>query len=119
MRHAKSLLLSAVFAAVLLGAAAPAQAAPFCVTQQDGRTSQCYYEDIDECRRDAARQDGYCTANVAELHNIPATGSNVCLIETSRAVRCLYVDLRSCQQDAARAEGVCFYKPAPRPAAKR
>ncbi len=112
------LILAAALIATLALSAAPAEAAPFCVSAQSEKVIQCYYEDIDECQRDAALQDGYCTVNIATLPTLPESGSRVCLMESSRNIRCLYVDLASCQIDANRSDGACFIRPAraPRPA---
>lgn len=104
-------LLLPIFFGWLAFLPAPAEASPFCVTIDGVRTPLCHYEDLDECRRDAARQKGWCSVNTKEFRNLPDTGSRVCLMETSRVVRCLYVDMPSCQLDANRSEGVCFFRP--------
>jgi hypothetical protein len=103
-------------AGCLLGAAwvllaAPAVAAPFCVTVQ-GLPDQCVYVDGAECQQRAFQLGGVCTANAKEITTPPGPGS-FCLAAGGHVVACNYVDRESCQQDAARQHTACIPATAP------
>jgi hypothetical protein len=86
--------------------AAPAFAAPFCVTVQ-GLPDQCIYADSTECGKRAAQLGGICTANAQQITTPPGPGS-FCLAEGGRVVQCLYADRDTCTADAQRRHGACI-----------
>jgi hypothetical protein len=102
--------------AALLGSAAPALAAPFCI-QSQSLPPQCMYYDAAECQNDAARQGGVCSANAAELTLQPGIGQ-YCLVTSGGASLCIYPDRGSCMADAARQHGACTAAPNAAPGSK-
>jgi hypothetical protein len=92
-------------ASLLVAAALPAQAAPFCM-DVTGIPLQCIYADPGDCQRDSARQGGYCTANPTEIRTPPGLGQ-FCVVAGGGAAQCIYPDRISCFNEAQRQGGAC------------
>jgi hypothetical protein len=92
-------------ASLLVAAALPAQAAPFCM-DVTGIPLQCIYVDPASCQRESARQGGNCTANPTEVHTPPGLGQ-FCVVTGGGAAQCVYADRASCFNDAQRLGGAC------------
>ena len=90
-------------AAVFCACAAPAGAAPFCVTTAS-LPPQCLYVDPGNCRTRAAELHGVCTANPFEVPLTAGFGP-YCVVDASRYTFCVYQDLASCSQAANRQRG--------------
>ena len=103
--------IAGVWGAAWLLLAAPAVAAPFCVTVQ-GLPDQCAYADGAECQRRATQLGGICTANAKEIATPPGPGS-FCLAAGGHVVACNYADRQSCETDAARQHTACIPATAP------
>lgn len=90
---------------MVMAAAWPGHAAPLCV-EALGIPRQCVFVDPGECRREAIRQGGNCTANPAQLRT-PAGSGRFCTVEGGDALVCAYVDRATCQAEAIRRGGAC------------
>lgn len=80
----------------------PACAAPFCAVFSFGK--QCYYYDMNDCRR-AAGRDGMCVVNQDEIKS-QSGGAPFCVVSAYGA-RCYYYDADSCRREAAASGGAC------------
>jgi len=82
-------------------------AAPICL-QTQALGPQCIYYDAAECRKEAGRQGGICSANPKEVRVSPNVGQ-YCLLTSEHVSLCVYSDRTSCDRDAARQGAVCAY----------
>jgi hypothetical protein len=101
---------------LLLGLLLPSgggNAAPICL-QTQAIAPQCIYYDANQCRRDANRQGGICSANPREIRDTPNVGQ-YCLLTSERVSLCVYSDRASCDADAARQNAACTYATGRRP----
>ena len=96
---------------ILLGLLIPAggHAAPFCIGTE-AVPPQCIYYDANDCRKQAVRQGGTCSANAAELHVTTNLGQ-YCMVTSQRVSLCIYLDRGTCEADAARQHGACVSSP--------
>lgn len=110
MRHFRRTFHLAFAVCVL---AAPAVAAPYCLRNQV-IPPQCIYNDPAQCQREAARQNGECSANLAELH-LSAGFGKYCVISPGGASNCNYTDPSSCNRQASVEHGACVEAPSNQP----
>ena len=96
----------AAAAIILVSTSLSAMAAPFCLTIP-GAAPQCGYVDGNECQADAARQNGACELNSAEVKLPVSRMGEYCMILPIGFTQCGYADGNSCAQDALRQHGVC------------
>ena len=104
--YAAVLLLS-----LLIGVIVPARAvaAPFCIENQ-ALPPQCIYYDARECRKEAQRQNGVCSANPREVRLTPNVGQ-YCMVTSELVSLCVYADRGPCEDDARRQNGTCTSAP--------
>lgn len=96
---------------IVLGLVLPAggHAAPFCIGTESV-PPQCIYYDANDCRKEANRQGGFCSANPNELH-VSTNIGQFCLVTSQQVSLCIYLDRSTCDADAARQHGACVAAP--------
>ncbi len=95
-----------IAAIILLTGMPPAWAAPFCIEQQ-GLPSECWYYDVQSCRKEATKRNGRCSANADEIV-LPENAAPFCIIEAGAAPACVFQSGESCDDEAAARNAVCF-----------
>lgn len=85
--------------------AAPAVAAPYCVSVQ-GIPAQCLYFDANQCRTQAQRSGGSCAVNPVEV-TLPAGGTFPYCLSGPGYASCRFADRGSCEAEAARQRLSC------------
>jgi len=93
-------------AVILLASSIGAIAAPFCLAIPNG-APLCMYYDGSACARDAARQNGGCVVNPAEVHMPTTRVGDYCLVMPSGYTTCGYSDGNVCSRDALLQKGAC------------
>ncbi len=81
-------------------------AAPFCI-EDKGLSQECYYYDVNQCRKEASKISGYCAINREEVAMTKGNGS-FCLVDSSLIPQCYYEEAQVCEEEAIRRGAVCF-----------
>lgn len=89
----------------VLGLAAPAAAAPFCVKSM-AVPPQCLYVDAASCQQRAQQLGGDCIANPEEL-KVQGEQGRYCMVTSDHAVSCIYEDQGACMMEAKHEQAVC------------
>lgn len=95
--------------ALLLAMPAAAWAAPFCI-KSEMLPPQCIYQDVQQCDREALRQNATCAANPDEITLTPGNG-RYCVVTSAHVSLCAYGDRTTCARDAATQGGTCTDAP--------
>jgi hypothetical protein len=93
-------------AALCLASPIGAIAAPFCMVIPNA-APQCMYYDGAQCAHDAARQNGSCDVNPAEVKVAASRIGDYCLVMPSGYSVCGYSDGTVCARDALLQKGAC------------
>ena len=99
-------MIKLITAAVMLSAPVSAIAAPYCLVVPNG-TPMCMYVDGATCAADAARQNGSCQVNTADVQLPASWVGEFCLVMPSGATSCGYSDGNECSRDALIQKGAC------------
>jgi hypothetical protein len=99
-------MIKIVAAALFLASPISAIAAPYCLVLPNG-APLCMYVDGASCASDAARQNGSCQVNPAEVRLPTSRVGQYCLIMPTGSSRCGYADGNLCAHDALAQKGAC------------
>lgn len=84
-----------------------AQAAPFCV-RAPGVKNYCYFYDARQCREEAKRLGGRCSANRSVIQFPGQTAAPFCVMLVNGHPQCVYHDFVQCQETAEKQNGICI-----------
>jgi hypothetical protein len=95
-----------ITAFIILTTSQQAFAAYFCV-RRTGIPNECFYDDPQQCQREALRSSGECITNPDAPIAIEFTGAQQFCAVSGTAGTCVYPDRGSCNAEAARTNGAC------------
>lgn len=96
--------ISLAVIAVALATTSPINSAPFCAVY--GYGTNCWYYDMNDCRRDAVSSSGACIVNEDEIRR-PSGSAPFCAV-FSFGTQCWYYDFQDCVRDARSSGGTCI-----------
>jgi hypothetical protein len=111
-RAARFLLAAALLSGCCFLSPKVSVAAPFCV-ESVGLTPECWYYDVNQCKKEAGKIHARCSANLREI-TVSAKGVAFCVVDSTKRPECAFQNRESCEDAAARRSGaICFETSAP------